>query len=373
MTLDELRILICSDKNKSGSYSRESVWKNTFSEFYNDLQSWTFPSDFKFTQMVYHYINNDPDLLLGLCKVCGKRSMFINIKRGYASFCSTKCANNSPSVKLKKEQTCVDHLGVKYPAQSSGVREKFKQTCLERYGYENPSQVSNVRTKIKQTCIDRFGVSSILQSSIVRDQVRQTCISRFGNEYPLQSASIREKSKETCLDKYGDEHYMRTDEFREKYKQACLEKYGVENPSQSRDVIEKIYETKKANNTFNTSKIEEQLKQYFTDNNINFIHQYRSDKYPFSCDFYFPDKDLYVEIHGSWTHGFHPYTGSEEDLAMVDRWKSKSTAYYDNAIETWTIRDVKKRDVAKQNSLNYIEIFSIDLETCIYTINNFIK
>ena len=53
--------------------------------------------------------------------------------------------------------------------------------------------------------------------------------------------------------------------------------------------------------------------------------------------------------------------------------KSKNTQYHNNAINTWTIRDVKKRNIAKQNNLNYLEIFSIKLNECIEQLNNYIK
>lgn len=32
---------------------------------------------------------------------------------------------------------------------------------------------------------------------------------------------------------------------------------------------------------------------------------------------------------------------------------------------TWTDRDVKKRNIAKQNHLNYLEIFSTDIDVCV--------
>ena len=38
----------------------------------------------------------------------------------------------------------------------------------------------------------------------------------------------------------------------------------------------------------NSSKIENELEKYFTENDIKYISQYKSDEYPFSCDFYFP-------------------------------------------------------------------------------------
>lgn len=34
--------------------------------------------------------------------------------------------------------------------------------------------------------------------------------------------------------------------------------------------------------------------------------------------------------------------------------------YYNNAITTWTIRDVNKRNIAKNNNLNWIEFWNID-------------
>lgn len=136
------------------------------------------------------------------------------------------------------------------------------------------------------------------------------------------------------------------------------------------EVRQKSYDTKKKNNSFNTSKIEEQLKDYLISHNINFKTQYKSDLYPFMCDFYFPDKDLYVEIQGSWTHGGKPYDSEDEDcIRQLELWKSKNTKYYDKAIETWTVRDVNKRNIAKINNLNLIEIFSIDLDECIQKIS----
>lgn len=135
-------------------------------------------------------------------------------------------------------------------------------------------------------------------------------------------------------------------------------------------VILKEYNTKKRNNSFNTSKIETELKNYFDSNNIEYISQYKSELYPFCCDFYFPDKDLYVEIQGSWTHGGKPYDETDPDcIKQLEIWKLKNTKFYDNAIKTWTVRDVKKREIAKQNKLNWIEIFSNKLSICLKLLN----
>ena len=91
------------------------------------------------------------------------------------------------------------------------------------------------------------------------------------------------------------------------------------------------------------------------------MRQYKSDEYPFCCDFYIPSINLYIECNFSWTHGGHSYDkDNEEDQLILEKWKEKNTKYYDNAINTWTIRDVRKRNIAKQNNLNYIEFWNLN-------------
>lgn len=76
------------------------------------------------------------------------------------------------------------------------------------------------------------------------------------------------------------------------------------------------------------------------------------------CDFYIESLDLYIEINAHWTHGSHAFEGTPEDLEILKQWRSKQSKYYNNAIAVWTKRDVEKRDLAKKNNINYIEIFS---------------
>ena len=102
------------------------------------------------------------------------------------------------------------------------------------------------------------------------------------------------------------------------------------------------------------------LKSKFT----NVICQYyNKDKYPFCCDFYIPELDLYIEYNGSWTHGSHPFDSTNtEDIKILEKWteRAKSSKFYENAINTWTVRDVNKRNIAKKNELNYIEFWNLN-------------
>ena len=169
---------------------------------------------------------------------------------------------------------------------------------------------------------------------------------------------------------------MRKPEIKEKHRQAV--KKFMNDPSHkalmheihtSDEYIQKSIDTKRKNGTLNTSRQEKEilakLKSLFVDVKDN----YRSKQYPYKCDFYVPELDLYIEFQGIWTHGGMPFDENNEkcmlqleyfknhDKELSD--KGRVHNMYKNAIETWTIRDVKKRNTAKMNNLNWLEFFSM--------------
>ena len=136
------------------------------------------------------------------------------------------------------------------------------------------------------------------------------------------------------------------------------------------EIIDHRYESMKKNGTLNTSKEEQyiltKLKEKFTD----VVHHYKDkERYPFICDFYIPSLDLFIEYQGSMFHNKRPYLGNSQDLKEVEEIRQnsekrkqitgKTKSRYDSLIETWTIRDVNKRKIAKQNNLNYLEFFNL--------------
>lgn len=171
------------------------------------------------------------------------------------------------------------------------------------------------------------------------------------NECKYSSDIWKKRMENGVMENYGVRNYFMSDVFKKKY-------------SVMKDEVEKKkYNTHKINNSFNISEKENSvyriLLEKYSENDI--IRQYCSDeRYPFKCDFYIKSTDTFIEYNGSWTHGEHPFNeNSEEDREKLECWKSKDTAFYDNAIETWTVRDVQKREIAKKNSLNYVEIWTL--------------
>lgn len=126
--------------------------------------------------------------------------------------------------------------------------------------------------------------------------------------------------------------------------------------------LSKEYLTKKKNNSFNTSKVEEQFYKELSSiyKSKTIYRQYKSKDYPYYCDFYIVEDNLYIEVNAHWTHGGKPYNPTDSEcIKQLSEWKekAKTSQFYKNAIETWTIRDVEKQKWAKEHNLNYKVIY----------------
>lgn len=179
----------------------------------------------------------------------------------------------------------------------------------------------------------------------------KTNLERYGVANPFKNEKILEKIKKTNLKRYGHEKISCTTHVR---------KIRAEKQKQTN---EKSFKTKKKNGTLgNKSKQEDLIYIHLIQKFKNVKRQYKSNTYPFACDFYIPELDLYIEYQGNWTHGLKAFDNSKNDNSKLLYWqeKAKTSNYYKVAIKTWTITDPLKRKTAKKNNLNRIEFFTMD-------------
>lgn len=255
--------------------------------------------------------------------------------------CAKICNCNPEKIKIVCQQN-------KFQKTKEQKAELRKLTNLRKYGVENISQLDVIKQKKKETCRTNYGVDNPAQSKQIYNKIKETCKTKYGVESTNCLDWKKQKISKTLLQKYGVGNIMQSDKMKEHFKQIAPETQA------------KSYKTKKKNKTFNTSQPEQQIKilleKIFTVN-----YQYKSDSYPFACDFYIVDLDLYIEYNGTWTHGGMPFQPNKECNMQLQEWKekAKTSKFYENAIETWTIRDVQKRQIAKEHNLNWIEFFSI--------------
>lgn len=301
----------------------------------------------------------------------------------------------------KKCATNIALYGVPHVAQSLVIQAKTRATNLRRYGYTNAnkrpfmrkhmSQVMKknapmIAAKSRKTCLGKYGVEYYGQTAEARkaqsermranldvfmSKSRASMLKRYGVKYSWESAALRGKAQATMRERYGSTCYVQSDEYKErldsimdKVRQTNMSRYGAPVYTQSDeykqnvdDIQSRIIATKRQNGVLNTSTVEKHVKGF-----DDFESQYNNDsRYPYLCDFYDKDRDLFIEVNASWTHGYHWYD-AENDVDTCKKWKvkSKKSEYYANALEVFTKRDVEKREIARVNSLNYVTLWDSD-------------
>lgn len=312
--------------DKSGNLKKEGGFRKHYPTFYDEYLKIAFPEEIDklpFKQKLWHFLKDI--YIIPKCKICGNPVSFETRKCqwGYHIYCSGDCAMHDESIK----QQVFNTKELLYGDKNYNNKEKLINTLSKR----TDEEIRNITNKSKQTRL----------------------LKNDGKYFSDESIN---KIKETTYNRYGVDSFTKTQQFKEFIS------------TQQQNIQNKQYKTKKDNHSFNKSKIEKELENYFIENNIKYISQYRSDEYPFSCDFYFPDSNYYIEVQGNWTHGRHPFDNTNtDDIEILNKWKSKSekSKFYKNAIYVWTEHDVKKRNIAKENGLNYLEIFSCDFYTCL--------
>lgn len=159
-----------------------------------------------------------------------------------------------------------------------------------------------------------------------------------------------------------------TKETNESLKQVSIKvsKYRKENPmteDKKIEMVEHINATKNKNNSFNTSKPEDDYYKYlltkYDENDIE-RQYYDKKRYPFKCDFYIKSEDKFIECNYSWCHGTHPFNKeSKEDICLFNEKleKSKKSKYHAYALKIWTEIDPLKLKTFRDNNLNFMIIY----------------
>lgn len=313
-----------SGVDKSGNLKKIGGFKKHFPEIYDEFLKEGFPIEIEnlpFKQKLWHFLNDVYEI--PTCLICNNPVSFLTRKGqwGYSTYCSGSCA-----------------------MQDNDVKQKLNDTKEERYG--NRKYNNSEKQKETLSYKDENFWTKRTEKSI---ETRQ---SKNGGNYFSQDSL--NKIKDTTRKNWGEDCFARTSKYREIIK------------NKHDEIQDKQFQTKSKNNSFNKSKIENDFEDFLNNIGIPYIHQYKSEIYPYVCDFYIPTINLYIEIQGNWTHGLHPFNPNDsDDIDKLNTWKEKNTKYYNQAIYVWTDLDIRKRTCAISNNLNYLEIFSNDINTCV--------
>ena len=307
-----------------------------------------------------------------VCIICGEHGEFwqnpqLHLKGSGCPECG----------KFKQRQTLIDKYGVDNPMKVKDIAnrmsttvksksidekrltlEKRKATVLQKYGADSIMKVPGIVDKIQKSIRDNNDIVEIQR------KVQKTNLERYGTKHFLSSKYARDKIEATNMELYGGPAPMCSSIIREKTANTIMERYGVSHITSVPEVVYKIDQSKRENNTYGKSIAEDdmynELCLIFGESDV--IRQYKSDKYSYNCDFYIKSRQLYVEFNGLWTHGGRWFDETDTRcVEIVNQWSLKNTKYYDNAISVWTKRDILKRNQACENNLNYLVFWDNNL------------
>ena len=254
--------------------------------------------------------------------------------------------------------TSLDSVPYKYCcAKCRANDETYKATLAEairrKYGVPNSMQDEGVRQKARRTMAERYGVEYAAQSPEIYRKVQESKIRRYGN--PTGSAAKLKR------------HF--TPEIRRKIEATNVRKFGVAHPLQSAAVHEKTVKARPrlqgrpfgATSSGLEQKVFEALSLAFGSGRV--LRHYKSEAYPFYCDFYVEPIDTYVEFNGYWMHGGHVFDpGDRGDAERLETWRerARTSGSYAAAVKTWTERDPLKAETARRNGLKYVVLWTIN-------------
>ena len=172
------------------------------------------------------------------CEICGELAKFTgNVKSKIIGY-NTTCENHSPNQVKNKLEKFSQTISNRTDNDRKKILEKRKKTNLEKYGDENYTLFGS--DSFKQTLKEKYGNEHYNN----REKFKETCLERYGVTCNL-SLNLSERSEKIWNNKY--------EEIINKIKQTNLNKLRVEFVGQSKEIIDKIVNTKK-NNVLNIEK-----------------------------------------------------------------------------------------------------------------------
>ena len=228
----------------------------------------------------------------------------------------------------------------------------------------NIRQISNIIDK--KTFIDLYINKNISFAQIAKIyKVNHGSIINLANKYNIKHTKKNSNkyniSKDLLKEKYIIEN-MSLKELSEYFNisinslRCILKEYSLYKDKKL--IYKNIFKSLKRNGTLNSSisKWEQSMVDFLRETypEYTFEQQYKDDRYPFACDCYCKELDLFIEFNGKFYHNYRPFEESEETLAEFEEYMSRG-GQYENIAVKWRYIDPKKREIAIKNRLNFIE------------------
>lgn len=217
--------------------------KNNF-DLYNKiikfLKDSNIPEEIKFKQKIWHFLNDKKDIVK--CEECGNNSKFLDIRRGYQTFCSVKCSNKNLDKINKTKENNFNKWGYNTPFENPNIYNDYKKKLKSKYGVDNIGQLESTKSKIEKTNLSRYGYKSPFSDRVHRlkwnlktSKIEKAVVNKIGfipklmmggKEFDMYSGS-------TIIEVDGDYHHPKN-----LTNLSLIQLSSVINDKQKKDIAE---------------------------------------------------------------------------------------------------------------------------------------
>lgn len=269
----------------------------------------------------------------------------------------------NPELKVKQIETWKSNWKNRTENDEKIRQAKTKQTKIIRYNDEN----FNNQKQRQETNLKKYGyITPLIQRQVLSKSHDEEHVKRQSIYMTEKWSNITKEDREKFflnikkrnLIKTGYESHMRNPVWLNRRKDLSI-KNNLPEDLTNCEVLQILRrKSMRENGTTNTSYgFEDKMIKYLRTKypNYTIIQSYFEDpRYPYECDCYVKELDLFIEFQGSYFHNWRPFNNSSEHIKeyeemIINDGQSATIA------DTWRYRDVEKRRIAKENNLNYLE------------------
>lgn len=231
---------------------------------------------------------------------------------GYRKYCSYKCAQTNQDTIEKCKNTRLQKYGTEFP--NSFLSDKFKNNILKTYGVDNISKLDSIKLKKETTCLENFGTKYPQQNLEIRKKSINTNILRYGVDNVRKNQDIIEKGnitkrkyvyeilklkfKDNIEFLFTQQEYIDTSNS---YNFRCIKCSNTFQSNLKNGRIPRCLDCYPYISGF--SNMEKELVKYIKTLGItNIVENSRSVIPPVELDIYLPDYNLAFEFNGLFWH-----------------------------------------------------------------------
>lgn len=125
------------------------------------------------------------------CATCGGHVKFSHKHHEYSRFCSPRCGQLNPEVRIKLKETNLKKYGVENPGIFGS--DKFKDAMQEKYGADTPMRSELLKDKVKATNLERYGAENVFASEQGKKKIVDTMMKNYGVSCSMKDPGVKEK------------------------------------------------------------------------------------------------------------------------------------------------------------------------------------